>query len=791
MARTFEPGGIHIDGVTGEGYIRVFINNDDLTPHTHEEALNYFMSFDPDGNGWLDQDQFATALDAMGADGALVNRDMVTRLGRLFASNLDGGEAFGFSADDIATMMTEGVLLTSNGMSQGFAVDLNAVTNERVVDRMFKFVGKNPAVDTLTARDFDEGTDHVMGDWMPIREDSANYLAEVHGSEQSDGTFAMTVLQVLGIFSSKDVTRGDATGRAFIPIVNNVSASAPVHHEASWWDSVLGFFGDEAKSVIATMSDIVDIAETDLANILNGKMTLEEALGAGAVDIGTKLYEAVVRGEEDAVALMDQLGSAIKEGVHELSDAGKAFVDTIVADAKAGGKVMAVKMLAAMSGMTSEQSKEAIESAGAKMEKITHMSSLTFDDMKAMIPDFDSHYAQAIKLQREVLELTGGSDSSSDTSKAVTVQEMFSDLDSPQRAGFSRRLQSEGLSVDMQGRLLKKTGEVATQADKQDFYDKFMRIDYAVEANATAVGAGGPFGSGSLDAFQGRLFFTAPRVDKEGNEFMEFRIRELDLAGAALGSEVSAVDGGLAAIHDVVISFDTAPDKVGTKRDVIYNSTTALIAEWTPGIKMSSDEIKEMLGFSGVNTGDLPGDIELPTIPGSGQPNLFSIPEGSVPSMPSIPEGSVPSMPSTFGISLEIGGGAGLTTSYNLTKMGGSAWEPFVSELGGALVGGAVTGAVLLGSDIATDGALTEFIAKWGDTALHAGAIVGGTIADLINAAAYDEVTTTFSGFVWGAGIISYNQPYSSPDDLGPGLDGSLRGRVQFNVNTADVTVIA
>ncbi|MCU0826732.1 MAG: hypothetical protein MUE52_04855 [Tabrizicola sp.] len=218
MGQIFDSPSMHIDGVRGENYIRVLSNVKEHLPVTDaSRMLRYVLSFNASGDGILKPHELETALESWGGKGANLDKGMVERLSRLYSFDSADGKG-GLSIADLEQLISDKVLVAGGDKGAGFRVNLEAVPLDRLVDRMFLLAGKNPETDKLTARDFHEGTAHILGDWKPLRADGAKRLAAAYGD--SEGNLARG--QVYDIFASGAVQFGHVGDRSFMPITVNL-----------------------------------------------------------------------------------------------------------------------------------------------------------------------------------------------------------------------------------------------------------------------------------------------------------------------------------------------------------------------------------------------------------------------------------------------------------------------------------------------------------------------------------------------------------------------------------------
>ncbi len=213
MGRLFDHPSLQLDGVAGKNHVSVTSDIKGGLPLTDDKIVTYLMTFDGNGDGILQKAEFERALKSWAGPDANLSGDMVTRLSRLYSFEGADGNG-GLSIADLETMVSDRVLVARGAQEPGFRVNLEAVPLERLIDRIFLLVGKNPATDKLTARDLDEGTDHIFGDWKPLRADSAKKLAAAYGDSEGNLEWG----QVYDIFASGAIQFGQVGDRSFMPI---------------------------------------------------------------------------------------------------------------------------------------------------------------------------------------------------------------------------------------------------------------------------------------------------------------------------------------------------------------------------------------------------------------------------------------------------------------------------------------------------------------------------------------------------------------------------------------------
>lgn len=554
---------ITADGIAAmkaDGVLRDWANTDgsagfaislaSINPDRFAQGL---LRYDADGSGDLTPEELSAALAPYAAAGTRVDPAITRRLGILY------GGAHGIEADGLKAMLAEGVLVPAVGPggaeTAGYRINLDAVPTQRVVDRMFLYLGMDPASGTMTTAQFETALDFVTGDVDPVNGDAAAYLGTMRGTPDGVGGHTFTRDQLLSIFTSGAITRKPAGDLDIIAIQSNVNVSVPKHHHGHWWDSIFKFFKDEAKDIVSTIAQITGIAESVIADIFNGKLSVTEALAQGGGQIITAIVGALQRGDERAHALIDQLGTALMSELKDLGAEGRKLIGDLVAEAKATGEEMAVKTLTALSGMTAEQAHDFVTRMASKGALVDFAKNLTYDDMRTLIPDFDAVMA--------------GLENVADT----FMQNAAND------PSARRTLQAAGFSFDAAGNL-KQGARVLSAEDKRDVWAKYFRADAAVELN-TGLTNGLQF-----NGLQVRVFVCYTGRDANGNRTMQLRFRVLDEAGAAGSKGKVNGDAGMISVHDLVLNWSLPTGEPPIKGDIKWNSTLGFIGEIDAGASL-------------------------------------------------------------------------------------------------------------------------------------------------------------------------------------------------------------
>lgn len=127
--------------------------------------------------------------------------------------------------------------------------------------------------------------------------------------------------------------------------------------------------------------------------------------------------------------------------------------------------------------------------------------------------------------------------------------------------------------------------------------------------------------------------------------------------------------------------------------------------------------------------------------------------------------------------SLEFGGGVGISTTYNLSNLGGKWWTPMAMEIMGA-AGGTALGAGALAALGGTGPLGTAIVEKVGPDLLLSAAQLGSMVGDLgFSALADDDIAESSVGiFGWGAYL------HTGLEGGGGDVGVKLRTRVQANM---------
>jgi hypothetical protein len=610
------------------------------------------------------------------------------------------------NVDNVKQMRDDGFLTTGAVLGEKCTLNWKNIDGLLLARAIFKKNRLDPdaAKATLTADQFGQGYKSLYSD-TPIQalNDPAG-LVKAFGTKNTLTVVQMaSALNGLNVDSSIEKVSLPRTGQF---IIDALPLKVPAFHITSWWSSVLKFAGDEAKDVVSTISQIAGVTEDVVAGVLNGKLSVEAGLAQGGYKIVTAILDAVKTGDERAKKLIDTLGKAINAAISDLSAEGKTLIKQMVEAAKAGVSEAEIRALSMLSGMPPDDAKARIESMASKGTIVKFAKDMSYENMKAMIPNYDDTLAALTKLHEAAVAAFGNSDAD------------------------RKMLAADGYTFDSNDNLV-KGGRVLSNIEKLDAFGQFARADIAVELTAVTVRAGVDI-AGALNVLQFRAFYAYAGKDANGNAQHQLRLRITEEAGVDLPPlpvVASGGDIGLFTIHDLVISWSVSPTGVSTKNDVRWNSALGMVAE----------------GYSPKLGNNIPpplGDVIPPPLEAIiGEDGLAPV------ALPPEWKGNA---------EIEVGTGFGATVSYNLTKLGDFWWTPFLSELVGAAIGGVASTAALSGVEAETAGVATPFVVSFGPEIIHASTMLGGFAADLVYAGAEtvekkDQATVSFGVFAWMA----------------------------------------
>ncbi len=641
------------------------------------------------------------------------------------------GDGSRVTVDAVTTTMQEDGFQT---LDPGAAPTLtwDNIDSERVATALFKEVGVDPNAKgaSLNAQQYYDAVTMLFGSNEGLSLGDAQHQVDALGT---DGR--LTVEELAVVFDEKMISLSAAEGSSTVTLDANTEGMA--HHEfTGWWDSAMSYLGEEVHKVVEDASKLLGIGKDIVAGLLNGTIKLDELGEKAAADILKRLGEAIADGNDSALDFVQNLGKAILTGGTSLIPEGQKLVNQLVEDAKAGGNDLAVGMLMDLAGLTAEQAQTLINDAVEPMALYNQLSGMTFEEMKAFIPDFEEKYAEG----------------------EAMVKEFWDTVAKDEEA--LAQLEKEGWVLDENGHLVSsETGGRMLEEDKQDYADKHLRFDIAIELNSGLVKGT------ALDALQGRVFFTMPRRDADGNQYMEFRVRELDEAGLYKEFSNGNVDGGLVAVRDLVVPFYVSGEKAGQRGDILYNSTLGVIVEGDTKIT----DLSSVFGNQAWVTG-LPNGYDKAS-----------------------------ALEQTWGewaknkIDFEFGAGIGFTTTYNFDELarngeGDRIISPFLGEIFGGLIGLGVGAAAMTGAEVFSEGGATAFLSKYGITSEHAMGMIGAFGFDAVMATRKEDdgISLSVSDFEWLA-LRTGTKNADFPDLTVPisgsgwGAWAQVRGRIQAN----------
>lgn len=223
----FYSGGVYFHSVPNKDFIPISVFPDVLPDLTNPDALTAcIFRYDANGDGFLDEAEFRQAIANLG--GTQLTNDQVHRIFMLYGGKRDGTQVIAISGFHEA--MQDSVL-RFDGASRQFTLDLTMVTPGRIARAAFQYTADQRGIpvqdlDYITAAEFDMVTDHVIGDWKPVRTWNTNILANKFGTR--DTGYSEPILsrsQVQNMFDSGPVTMHPDATRAFIPITVDVNAT--------------------------------------------------------------------------------------------------------------------------------------------------------------------------------------------------------------------------------------------------------------------------------------------------------------------------------------------------------------------------------------------------------------------------------------------------------------------------------------------------------------------------------------------------------------------------------------
>ena len=728
------------------------------------------------------------------AEATGISADTAGRLGQYF---YPGAEPAYFTKQQIGAMMADGLIPATGAFVYGQPVTFNAAALDggrvanALVDASMRVNGYAP---TSADSPMSETELHKMFEDLfttgSISIEEVRKITHIAPQFNTDRTVTGASIRDIKNFINMGYIKIDLGTATTAPSITTafpediaaageaalVPASAEgAHTEPGFWQSLWGEVSDPVK-LVSDIASFSGHAEADIAKFFNNEMDHAEALGKGMHKAIIAFGEEIQKGTESAILHLESFGSALKSGLGALAASASKHVDHLVLEAKKAGGELALHALIALAGMSKEDANKMLHEMGAKFDLLNHLDTITLDDVKAMVPDFDAKVEQGQALHDERVAVLGAGDAGTVTVNRKSIEEMtpenaFLNLENrPQMRGL---LMQSGMTVGDDGSIMMADGTVATDADKQDFYDQHMRIDIApLELNG--VWANGGLAGTGIDVNQLRPFLTMPRRNEDGEWMMEFRLRELDLTGAAAGTGAAQGDAGLIGVRDFIVPFHVSGSKAGQRGDLKWVDTTGVIAEWTP--KAGPAVIILGVALTGVSQG-----VALAGYFG-GSPNTLAVSNHIEHAGKAIDR-----LGNYIGDrgSLEIGGGVGFSTTYNLSQLGDHWWTPMAAEIGGAVVGGGIGAGILGATEVLSEGGATPVIEKIGPIVVQGGAKLGAMAADMIySKASGSSVETSFGVFGWGAYLQTWTQG-TTGDAIGTDATPTPRTRVQVNFDNS------
>ncbi|MEP6018166.1 MAG: hypothetical protein ABJ251_06755 [Paracoccaceae bacterium] len=688
-----------------------------------------------------------------------------------------------FTQDQIRSMMADGLIDWGVDYSAGGPVTLNtdALDGGRVAnvlaDGLFEAEGYAPttADNPMNHLVLQAAANFAFGNGS-LSEQAAIEIVEAAVEFSPQRTAAGVSIRDIKNFVDMgyiDVNFGNATTGPTITTEfpeDVLAAGAALlpspHTEPGFWQNIWGDVADPAK-LVTDIASFAGHAEADVAKFLNNQMDHAEALEKGMHKAIIAFGQEVQKGTASALHHLESFGSAIKSGLGNLTASAGKYVDHLVQEAKKAGGELALHALMALSGMSKQEANSMLHEMSEKFDLLHHLRSLTLDDVSQMVPNFDEIVELGTALQNEFAATAaqGGTETTTTNDPEMTAENAFTNL--PARRLMSAQLEETGMEVTTEGQVLNPDGTVATDEDLQNWYDQHMRLDIApLELNGVWAKRG--LGGAGIDVHQLRPFITMPRHNEDGELMMEFRLRELDLTGVAGGTGAAQGDFGLLGVRDFIVPFHVDGAKAGQMGELQWVDTTGVILEWTPQAGPLGNNIGNML------QGDLFGFGQtFAGFWGDGFDQQAAVQQGG-----RISE-AMQKLQKSVGEdgSLEIGGGLGFSTSYNLDKLGGHWWAPMAAEIAGAVAGGGIGAGILGAMTAGSDGALAPLVKQIGPAVVQGVAKLGAMAADMIySRASGSSVETSFGVFGWGA----YLHTWGAGDRAG-GANAKIRSRVQAN----------
>ena len=733
MAGIFEKNIISINGVGGENYIRIAVKtpNDNLLFTDNATAANYIAMFDTNYDGWLDAGELKTAINSRTSDGVSADDKITQNYMNCYGEKASGGYML-ISRDGVMAMLADTSLklmsvAPNRGYAVGFDINLNAIPTARLLrGQSYGYVsGVLLARAIIKQVGLDPDTAGVA---LKADQFSTGFNLLYSGMQVKPLKDPAGLTKYFGSNDTLTVAQmGDALNalntNVSIPLVANPKAGG-FNEEAmvpAWHTT--GFWG----SIIGAADAVVE-----------GGVVAVVSTVAKISGITTDIVAGVLNGSMDLAAAIANEGStivpaiikAIKNGDESakglLENIGKA-INHAISDLSAEGKTLISEMV------------DAAKEVGEDMavQTLAALAGMSAADAKKQIEALASKgkvakFCTEANFETMTALIPGFVDKMTDMEKQYdAAMSNFGQSDADRQA-----LAAKGYTFNSENKLM-KSGKILSESETQIAYqDVYGKIDLGIDLGWSNMGLG------NLDGFELRatLCYTGKINGTDKNNF-QIRFRVLDLAG--IGGKIGryGADTGLSSAHEYALTWAVEKGwKSATKTDTRYNSSLVYIGE-----AKGARAIAAVLGEA------IAGDAPQP-------PATWTGPE------------------------LEIGGGGGMTVTYNLSQLGKKWWQPMLSEVAGAAIGAGLTYAVMYGVVMVTRGAFKPFVDVYGGTLAHAGAMAGGFAADLIYAhkdpnAEHASVSSGF--FFWIA--LKSGGPSATNLEGGKGQSVVLQQRTQIS----------
>lgn len=232
LTHMFDRGAITLSTGEQDDFIPISVNTD-ATPNLSNgaEASRYLMNFAGD-DGVLSEAEMTNALEDLPGDPPL-SQEQIHTLMMFYGSQSDGSywvsnhgtrEYTGvLDADAIELAVQEGVLGV-NAETGSVQVDFGQISSNRATTAAFQYIADQRGVpieevQSISGAELDDATDHVFGDWMPLRGDSRAQIATAFGSpDPQTGAPMLSRDQLKDVFDSGAIRIHGDTEKGFVPI---------------------------------------------------------------------------------------------------------------------------------------------------------------------------------------------------------------------------------------------------------------------------------------------------------------------------------------------------------------------------------------------------------------------------------------------------------------------------------------------------------------------------------------------------------------------------------------------